>query len=69
MQGFDQEVAAVVTARLASYKMETEVLTLLYSVDKLDRCGKHKSPASGVSLQFCSILHHLTVNYVIMHMY
>lgn len=28
MQGFDQETAAVVMARLASLKMETEVLSL-----------------------------------------
>ena len=30
VQGFDQEVAAVVMARLASYKMEMEVVHVLY---------------------------------------
>lgn len=30
MQGFDQETAAVVVARLASYKMEMEVTFLGY---------------------------------------
>lgn len=56
VQGFDQEAAAVVMARLASYKMEMEVLITFHRT--VVSIPYANLLSFGRTLHFCSVHHH-----------